>query len=556
MLYKSLVELYQKLEATTKKLEKTRYIAEFLKQIKEKELNHILCLIQGTVFPKWDQREIGFSSKLMLRAIARAAGVNASVVEKKWKDIGDLGIVAEGLIEEKKQRTLAAKELTTQKVFENIRKLAGLEGPGTIDRKISLVAELLTSATPLEARYIVRTILEEMRIGVAEGIVRDAIALAYSIDPKVIERAYDLLLDFGEVAQLAKKGTSTLEELSLAPGRPLQVMLAIRVESIEEAFKALGKPAQFEVKLDGFRAQIHYDGKDAKLFTRRMENVTKQFPELLPILKKNVKAKSYIIDTELVGYDPKTKKYMPFQNISQRIKRKYGIIQMAKELPVEINVFDLIYYNGKSLIKKPLKERRALLEKIIKEVPRKIVLTRKLITDDVKKAEKFYKEVLKEGFEGVMIKNINSAYVPGRRVGGWLKLKPIMETLDLVIIGAQWGEGKRSNWLSSFTLACKHGNKFLAIGKVGTGIKEKEGKLTFKELTEQLKPYIIETKGKNVKIKPALVFEIAYEEIQKSPTYESGFALRFPRVLRVRYDKSIKDVDTLERVKRLYEKQK
>jgi len=554
--YSKLCETYQELEKTTKRLEKTSILSKLLVSASSEELKEIVYLIKGRVFPDWDERKLGMSSKLILKSISSASGIPKEKIVRLWRKTGDLGKVAEELMKDKKQRTLHHRKLTVKKVFDNIRKLPGLTGEGTVSRKVNLIAELLSNSTPVEAKFISRTVLEELRVGVASGVLRDSIAKAFNIEVKDVKKAFELLNDYGEVAEKAKSGKRSLKSVSINVGKPIKVMLPIRVNLIEDAFKALGKTVQCEIKLDGFRVQIHKKGKDISLFTRRLENVTNQFKEILPILKKKVKGDSYILDTELIGFNPKTKKYLPFQSISHRIRRKYDIEKMAKSLPVEINVFDIIYYNGKSLFDKTLKERRKILEKIVGEEKRKIVLTDKLITDGKKDVEEFYKKSLSEGYEGIMFKKIDSVYKPGRYVDGWIKLKPIMETLDLVIIGGVWGEGKRATWLSSFVLGCRKGNKFLEIGKIGTGIKEKSEGVTFKQLTKELKPYIEETKGRTVKIKPRLVIEIAYEEIQKSPTYSSGYALRFPRLLRLREDKGVKDCDSVERVKKFYLAQK
>ena len=253
--------------------------------------------------------------------------------------------------------------------------------------------------------------------------------------------------------------------------------------------------------------------------------------------------------------EAKTKKYVPFQNISQRIKRKYSIEKMMSEVPVELNVFDVIYYNGENFINEPFKKRRELIKKIIKNEKFKIKIVDGIITDDNEEAEKFYNNSLEKGMEGVMFKTLDAPYKPGARVGYMIKLKGEADTLDLVITGATWGEGKRANWLSSFELSCKAGDKFLAIGKVGTGVKEKNEGVTFEELTRILKSLIIEEKGKEVVIKPKIVVEVAYQEIQKSPSYSSGYALRFPRVIILRYDKGANDADSLIRVRNLYKKQ-
>lgn len=556
--YSKLTKVYLDLEKTTKRLEKTEILAKFLKKVFREEIKEVIYLLQGRVFPQWDQRKIGFSNRLIIKVIASSTGNSASKVEDLWKSKGDLGKVVQTLVEKKKQATLAKKKLTIRKVFENIRKLPEFQGLGTIGKKINLVAELLTSANPVEARFVVSTILEQLRVGVASGLIRDAIAQTFNVDVKDVESAYNLTVDYGEVALIAKtKGKKGLTAVGLKVGMPTECMLAIKVNNIKEGFDAVGSPALIDYKLDGFRVFIHKEGNKFWFFTRRMENVLKQFEELIPILKKNVKGDSYILDTEVVGYNPKTGKYMPFQTISQRIKRKYHIEKIAKEFPVEINAFDLLYYNGKNLMNKPLKERRKILNKIIKEKKKEIVIPKWIITDDVKKASGFYKTALKEGLEGVMMKNLNATYKPGRYVEGWVKVKTILEPLDLTITKCYSGEGKRAGWLTSYTIACRFGNKFLEVGKVSTGVKEKAEGMTYKEMTRLLKPLIISTKGKEVTVKPEIVIEVGYEEIQKSPKYSSGYALRFPRFLRLRaMEKKPKDVNTLEDIKMIYNKQK
>jgi DNA ligase-1 len=240
------------------------------------------------------------------------------------------------------------------------------------------------------------------------------------------------------------------------------------------------------------------------------------------------------------------------------IKRKYEIEKMVKEIPIQVNLFDITYLNGEELFKRPLEERRKTLEDSVEPIKGKLQLARQLVTKDIDKAERFYKEALEASQEGLIVKNLEAEYQPGRRVaGGWLKVKPTMENLDLVITGATWGTGKRAGWLGSYRLGCRVGDRFKDCGMIGTGIKELEGEgVTFKELTRKLKSKIIEKKGSDVKVKPDVVVEVAYEEIQKSPNYDSGFALRFPRVLRIREDKGHEEADTKERIDRLYKQQK
>lgn len=584
MKYLELANVYQALESTTKRLEKTYIISEFLKKTDINDMGCIVLLLQGRVFPAWDETKIGVASRMVLKAINVAAGISVEDIEGEWKKLGDLGNVAQKLVEKKKQKTLFAGELTVKKVFDNIRNLAKLEGSGSVDRKIQLIAELLTSAKPIEARYIIRTILEDLRVGVASGTLRDAIVWAFfekeaklnynpkerSIEPEdrekynkiaeAVQRAYDVCNDFGKVAETAKtKGLKGLEAIGLGVGNPIKVMLYPKAKDMADAFERVGKPAAFEYKYDGFRIQAHKKEGKIILYTRRLENVTEQFPEISGYVKTNVKGNNFILDSEAVGFDQKTGKYLPFQSISQRIKRKYDIEKMAKQFPVELNVFDIISYEGKNMMNEPFRKRRGLLEKIIKPLPKKIVLAKQIVTSDAKAAQKFYEESLKMGEEGVMAKNLEGIYKPGSRVGYGVKIKPVMETLDLVIVGAEWGTGKRSGWLSSFVLACRdpETGEFLEIGKVGTGIKELEGSgITFENLTEMIKPFVIEEKGREVRVKPKIVLEIRYEEIQKSPSYKSGYALRFPRLLKLRDDKGPDEASELGYVEELYYGQK
>jgi len=583
MKYLELVELYENLEKTSKRLAKTNLIAELLKKTKDEDLDEIMLLLQGRIFPKHDEREMGVANRLVIKAISKATGIDGAKVENEWKKTGDLGLTAEGLIKDKKQKTLFHQDLTLKRVFENLRKLPDITGSGAVEKKLQLISELLTSAKPLEAKYIVRTVLQEMRVGIGEGSVRDAILWAYFSEEaglrynkeenkvkyennerykeilNAVQRSYDLTNDFAETARLAKKerGFKALSKVEITPGKPIKVMLALKVDTVEEAFERVGKPCDAEYKLDGFRMQIHKFDNKITIFTRRLENVTKQFPDVVRYVKEGVRGNSFIIDCEAVGYDPKTKKYMPFQNISQRIKRKYDIEKMEKELPVELSVFDIIYCNGENYLHEPFEKRRKLIEKIVKEQKRKIVVVRNIITSKKEDIEGLFKESINAGNEGVMLKKLDSPYKPGARVGYMVKYKGTAETFDLVIVGAEHGEGKRANWITSYILACRSNGQLKTIGKVSTGLKEKDEEgLSFNQMTKLLKPLIESEKGKRVYVKPKIVIEVGYGEIQKSPTYESGFALRFPRVIKLRPDRGPKDCTTLDEIKKLYNKQK
>jgi len=266
----------------------------------------------------------------------------------------------------------------------------------------------------------------------------------------------------------------------------------------------------------------------------------------------------YCIDDEVVGFDPKTNRYLPFQKISQRIRRKYKIDEMSKQFPVELTIFDIIYLDGKVMLKVPFEKRSKLMSDIVEHTEKKIVLSRITITKDVDEVDKFYHNALDEGHEGVMLKKLDAPYRPGARVGFGMKLKPVMESLDLVIVNAEWGDGKRTSWLTSYTIACiDENNELREVGKVSTGLKELQGDDTsFEDMTNILKPLIIEEKGKLAKVKPKIIIEVNYEEIQKSPTYSSGYALRFPRFIRLRYDKEVSEASTIDMIEEMFFAQK
>lgn len=584
MQYKKLVELYSEIEATSKRLEKTYLVSQFLRVADLDDIPRLTLLLQGRIFTSFDERKIGVAAKVVIKALNKSLGIQSDQIENEWRHTGDLGLTAENLTMKKKQATLFTQELTVTKVFNNLQKLADTEGHGSIDRKIGLIAELLTSASPKEAIYIVRSVLEDLRVGIGEGVLRDAIVWAFfdksininydsekkSIDPEnrelyaayveAVQNAYNLLNDFGEVAQIAKvSGLAGLKNVKMEVGRPLKVMLYQKVNSISEAFERVGTPAIVEYKYDGFRMQVHKANGKISIFTRRLDEVTRQFPDVVKFAEEFIKGESYVVDAEAVGYDTRSKKYLAFQNISQRIKRKYDIDKMAQDFPVELNIFDMMSYEGENVMKKPLSERREMLEKCVTSQPFKLMLSKKLITDSPEEAQDFYQASLDAGNEGVMFKNQEGIYKPGSRVGYGVKVKPVMESLDLVIVGAEWGEGKRSGWFTSFTLACYDPDtgELMEIGKVGTGIKEKvELGVSFEQLTELLKPHVIKEKGREVTVQPSVVVEIKFEEIQKSPTYSSGYALRFPRVVRIRDDRSIEECSDIQLVEDLYSGQR
>ncbi len=547
MKYKTLVDVYDKVGSTTKKLEKTDIIANFIKDLNGEELKIVMPLLRGKIFSESEEEDLGIADNLVIFALTKL-GYSKKEIMDKFKDSGDLGLVAQEVAKKKKQSILFKKSLKIKKVYESIREIAKYTGKNSQDRKINNILELLNSAEPSEARYVIRTILGELRLGTAEGILRDAISKAFEVDKELVERDYNLITDFGRVAKIAKNdGNKGLKKISLEIGTPTKAMLAEKSENLEKALEDAKNPA-IEYKYDGTRVLIQKDGEKIWVFTRRLENVTKQFPDIVELCKKNIKVEKSILEGEAVAI--RDGKLLPFQELSKRIQRKYNIRKMSQEIPVQVNLFDCLLVDRKQLLDEKFSKRRKKLEEIISQEKGKFQLAEQLVTKDVEKVEKFYNEALDLGQEGIMVKNLDAPYQPGKRVGYMYKVKPEKETLDLVVVGAEWGQGRRANWLASFILAARdeETGELLGIGKMGTGLTDEQ----FKEMTKTLKPLIEFEKENKVRIKPKVVVETGYQEIQKSPTYESGYALRFPKLIRIREDKSVEEVDTLNRIENLY----
>ncbi|MHC1605124.1 MAG: ATP-dependent DNA ligase [Candidatus Methanofastidiosia archaeon] len=548
MKFEKLCLTFENMENTASRLEKTDIIIDLLRETSSEDLEIVVHMILGRVFPSWSSKKIGVGEKLLIKIVSEVSGLREREIISFLKETGDIGLAVEKAMSSKKQLQFNLEPLTVSRVYRALIKLAAYEGKRSQEKKLKILAGLITNAAPREARYLSRIVVETMRTGVAEGTVRDSIAKAFEIAPSEVEQAFMVTNDMGLVARKSKEGKEALAMLSLELMRPIKMMAAQKIFSIEEGFEVVGKPCAFEYKYDGFRMQIHRKGDEIRIFTRRLEDVTPQFKDVVDAARKGIKGE-YVVEGETIGVS-KDGKWLPFQKISRRIKRKYDIDEIIEKVPVMTNLFDIIYLNGETMISKPFKERREILESIVTPVEGKLVLSRMIITDSEGEAEAFYQESLSRGNEGIMLKNIDAPYVPGLRVGNMIKLKPVLESLDCIVVGAEWGAGRRAHLLGTFILAVldEEGNP-ATIGKVATGITDE----VLETLTKKLVPIIEAEEGKNVKIKPDLVVEVAYEEIQKSPKYESGFALRFPRLIRLREDKGPEDADTLSRVFDIYE---
>ena len=541
-------KLCQKVEAISGSLEKIDLVAAFLAGLDEAELPVACSFVMGTLFSPSLNLVVGVGPSILYEALARACGCPAGQISDMLRATGDPGLVAAGIVEKRRPLGFAAflgvEALSLTDVYERFVAIARASGRRSQEIKVKNLQFLFSQAGSLEALYIARLAMEDMRIGVGEGGVRDAVARAFAgngADVEMVERAYNLTNDMGLVAVNARRGT--LSQLSVMINHPIKMMLAQLGESIAAALEEIGTAA-IEWKYDGARVQIHKDGDSVRVFSRRLENVTASLPEMVQAAKQ-ITAKSAILDGEAVAIG-KDGRPMAFQEILKRFRRKYNIEKLAAQIPLRLFLFDLIYLDGRSLTDLPLRERRALLEKIANPN----LLADQVLSDSVQKAEEIYRQALDAGHEGLILKNPSSVYAPGKRGKNWLKIKPVMETLDLVVIGAKWGEGRRASFLGSYRLGCQDQatGKLLDVGWVATGFSDE----ALAELTEMFRDLIVVEKGMEVEIKPAVIFEVAYEEIQKSPSYSSGYALRFPRLVTVRDDKSLEEADSLERVTFLY----
>ena len=563
MRYATLTEAFEKLEHTSSYLEKNSVIVELLKRTPAEEMERVVLLLLGKPWPAYVSKETGVGLQQLKKAVSKAAGYSPAEVDKLMKQVGDLGEVAKQLLGKKRQVTLFTEQLTVKKVFENVKQLPEITGEGSVDRKIASIAELLTSSPPLEAKFIVRTVIGDLRIGVAEGRLRDAIASAFDVRPEVVEHAYMLTTDYSIVAKtVATGGEKGLEKLGVAVGHPVNPMLAQRAETIDEILKRMKGKAAFEIKLDGIRVQVHKDGDKLSFFTRRMEEYTKMFPDIIDPLRQALKPKRAIVDGELVAMDKRTGRPMPFQEVLKR-RRKYEIKQAIEQIPVEIYLFDVLMSDGNVMLDEPYIERRKALERIVKEVEGKVTMVEQRVLGKPDEIKEFMDWAIKIGHEGLLAKDLGASYRAGRREFVWLKLKPVLETLDLVVVGGLYGKGKRAGFFGSYVLAVRDGEtgRFKTVTKCGSGYTDED----LKELTKLCKKIQLKKPHSDVDIEidcdayfePKLVFEVGYEELQVSPAekHTSGFGMRFPRYIQIREDRRPNEVNTIQEIAELFRRQ-
>ena len=577
MKFSTLADAYEKLEATTGRLEMMGILAELFKQASAKEIDRIIYLSQGLAAPPYEGIEVGMGEKFVEEAIAIATGYSRSKVEEVYKKTGDLGKTAEQLLVSKKQMSLFEEPLTVEKVFENFLKIAKTGGAGSQEIKIKSLAELLNSATPKEAKYITRFPIGRLRLGIGDPTILDALSKFKAGDKSLreeLERAYNLCSDLGLVAKtFFEEGIEGIRKFKVKVFNPIRPALAERLPSGEEIIKKIGKCA-VEKKYDGLRMQCHKQGEKIEIFSRRLERMTHMFPEIVEAIKKQVKAKDAILEGEALAFNETTSEYYPFQLTIQR-KRKYGVAEMAVEYPLRLFAFDLLYADKNDYTKTPYVERRKKLEKIISE-DEVIKPSELIITDDPKKLEEYFEDAIGKGLEGIIAKDLNAEYVAGARKFAWIKLKrsykgELADTVDLAIVGYLLGKGRRARFEFGGLLCTVYDEKedmFKTIAKIGSGFSEEQ----MKELKNILDKIKVDKKPARVDslIEPDFwvdlkyVVTVAADEITRSPTHtcgkkkdEMGYALRFPRMVgEIREDKKPEDATTVKEILEMYKMQK
>ena len=594
MEFELLANTFEKLEAVSARTQMTLYLVDLFKKTPADLIDKVVYLMQGRLWPDWKGLpELGVGEKGIIKAIVLATHSKESEVEQLRRKYGDLGTVA-ALLKERLEKTpgkpvgilaflpqqqVKKKKLTVQEVYDTLAKIALAQGEGSRDLKIKLLARLLTDASPKEAKYIVRFVEGRLRLGVGDATIMDALAIVYAGSQAyrpVIERAYNLRADLGMVAKiLATEGIEALKKIKPEIGVPIRPMLAERLNNPVEILKQVGGKAIVEYKYDGERAQIHKRGDQIWIFSRRLENITRQYPDVQEYARRYIKAHEAIVEGEIVAVDPETGELRPFQELMRR-KRKHDIHIAMKEVPVHVYLFDVLYADGEDYTQKTLPERRKKLEEIIEQSD-EFRIAEYIITDDPQELEEFFLKAIEDGAEGVMVKAIHgkAIYQAGARGWLWIKYKrdyksEMIEPVDLVAVGAFYGRGRRGGKYGTLLMAAydPKTDTFKTVCKVGSGFTDED----LDRMMEMFKPYVIPNKHPRVDsamkpdvwFQPAIVAEIIGAELTLSPVHTccygwakpgAGISIRFPRFIRWRPDKGPEDVTTTEELFEMYKRQ-
>ncbi len=580
MLFSELVEFYERIEAISGRIEMTNLLVQLLRETPPEIIDKVVYLTLGEVYPPFIGIELGVADRLALRAIKLASGASEREIGRAYKELGDVGLVGESMLARRSQVTLFMQQLAVQDVYSALEKIARETGEGAMETKVQILSGLLASAQPKEAKYILRIVTGKMRLGIADMTILDALAILYGGGKEwreLFERAYNITSDIGYVAKVAAtSGIEGLGQIKITIGRPIRPMLAERLASAEEILQKLGGKCIAEYKYDGERMQIHKKGDEVIIFSRRLENITSQYPDVVELIKSHVKADEAILECECIATDPDTGDMLPFQELMHR-KRKHDIHKAVEQYPVRVHFFDALYVDGRDLTLQPLEERRGILEQIIEEGER-VKLSKAIITSDPEELERFFHEAIENGCEGLVVKALGkeAVYRAGARGWLWIKLKrsyksEMMDTVDLVVIGAFHGRGKRSGTYGALLMAAynKEEDVFQSVCKVGSGFTDED----LRRLPEMLKPHEVPRKHPRVEtgmeadvwFEPKLVLEIIGDEITISPIHSAawgavkegfGLAIRFPRFTgKYRFDKAPEDATTVDELLEMYRRQ-
>lgn len=572
MTFATLSSYFEKLEATSKRLELIDILSKLFKQSNAEEIGKICYLIQGRVAPFYEPTEIGMAENMVAVAVARAFDKSKEDIIKLYRKKGNLGLAAAEISQNSKLKTQNSK-LTVSQVFDELLSIAKTGGAGSVEKKVVILSDLLKKLDSLSVKYIANIPLDTLRLGIGDPTVMDALSIARTGKKELrplIEDAYNKTSDLGFVAEnFYKHGEKGLKQIKLIVGKPVRPALAERLPNADEAVKRLGSKFAAEPKFDGFRVTVHKNGNDVELFSRNLENMTHAFPDLVEAVKREVKAKSVIMEGEAIAFNPTTNEFLPFQQTSKR-RRKHGVEAMAKKLPLVLFTFDLLYLNGKDITAQPYTKRRKALENILDKNNILIRIAEERIIHTAKEILEFFNEAVSEGLEGLMLKKLDAPYKAGGRGFHWVKFKRassgiLTDTVDCVLLGVYSGRGKRTEFGVGGLLVGVYNYKkdrFETISRVGTGLTDEE----FRRVNEISKKLRVTHKPARVNskiepsfwVEPKVVLEIVADEITKSPIHTAGeengigYALRFPRLVKFREaDKRAEDATTVEEIKKL-----
>ena len=575
-----MVETFEQMEQTSSRLALTDYLVTLFKKTPAEIIDKVTYLIQGKLYPDYEGIELGIAEKMIIRAIANSSGKDLSEIEQIYRHTGDLGDAAREAMKSKTQSTLFSESMTVERVYSTFDRIARTMGSGSQETKLRMISSLLNDASAAEGRYIIKFVMGQLRLGIADYTVLDALALAFTDDKanrQVLENAYNVSSDLGTVAKLlASKGLEAVRLVQITLFKPIRPMLAERISTAEEAIERMQGRAGVEYKLDGERVQVH-KGKDrVELFSRRLEKITDHYPDVTAIVK-SIKSE-VILEGEVVAINSETEEYLPFQELMHR-RRKYGIEEAMENYPVVMNFFDILYLDGKSRTSLTYEARHKLLKKVlqgIKDSNNKVKPIEQIVASSAEEIEKFMATAIENGCEGVMIKQLSSTYRAGAREYAWVKLKreyrsELADTLDLVIVGALHGRGRRTGKYGALLLASydAKADMFTSVTKVGTGFTDVHLEQFYKDLEQHVIPHRharVDTGMKmDVWFEPKIVIEIIASEITLSPSHTAaknivrpgyGLALRFPKFTgKIRDDKKPEDATTVDEIVTMYKRQ-